>query len=543
MKDFSKYIKESHLNCREYFNLNPEDTPYLYSVLTKEQLQSKQQIYAKVLNVAKHFMKRLINNVDGIPVLVVTTDDEGYLLDIYGDETIKGMIDKLGITVGASFTEEDAGTNAVSLALKHREPVAVIGEEHFHYYLSETACYSAPFFYTEDRELLGTVSIMSTTEHATSFHLGMLISAVDTIEREIELQQKNHKLNLLNQVIINSTPLGVIMTDSYGRYLEFNAGAEKITGVSKEKILKVKVRQVIGIDEYIKYVLESGNKVEDVEISFPANDSKRQKVCLLDVFPLYDKEQMIGSFAQFRDLTSYHHLQKQVIQSEKLSAIGKLGTGLAHEIRNPITSIIGLSQLLKENNNQNKYLEVITAELERMKSLVNQFVSLGKPIELNRELCDICELVKNTVDLMTSDARLHNCDIHFKATTSSCSIKIDEAQMKQVLINFIKNAFEAMPFGGRIDIEMSSQPEQNKVHLAIKDEGKGMTQEEVDYLGTPFFTTKQSGLGMGLPVCFDIVKSHQGKIEIDSKKGSGTTVHVILPINHLKEIDLYEKSI
>ncbi len=541
MKDFSTYIKESHLNCRNLFNMDPEDTPSLKTFLTKEELLSKKQLYAKVLKEAKHFMKKLIQNVNGVPILVVTTDDEGYLLDIYGDQTIKGMVDKLGITAGASFTEKDAGTNAVSLALKHGEPLEVIGEDHFHYCLSETACYSAPFSFAEDERLTGTISIMSTIEHASPFHLGMLISVVDTIEREIQLQQKNHKLDLLNQFIISSTPLGVVMTDKDGSFLEFNAGAEEITGVYKNQILAGETERVKEIFDYITSVLESGSKVENVEITFPVNQSNRQKLCLLDVFPLYDENQIIGTFAQFRDLTSYHELQQQVIQSEKLSAIGKLGTGLAHEIRNPLTSIIGLTQLLKENNNQNKYLEVITAELERMKSLVNQFVSLGKPVEVNKENCDVCELVHNTVELMTSDARLHNCKIHFESYVSYCNLKIDKSQMKQVLINFIKNAFEAMPDGGRIDIKLYSNLEQNKFHIDISDEGEGMTQEEIEHLGTPFFTTKKSGLGMGLSVCFDIIKSHQGKIEIDSKKGYGTTIHMILPINHLKEIDELER--
>lgn len=518
--------------------LDPEEVPYLNVELTEEQLNGRKQKFNKVLSIVQHFMKKLIKYMEGTPTLIVTTDSDGYVLDIYGDPTIKDMVDSLGITVGVKFEEKKIGTNSVFLALKHKIPIALIGDDHFQQCLSGVACYSAPFCYSTDDRLMGTVSIMTMLNYASHFHLGLLSSAVDTIEREIQLQAQNHELHLLNNVLMDSTPLGIVLTDQNNNILEYNSSAEEILNIKKETVMEHGITEISFLESYIQHVLLTGEQLENVEVKISLQESNAGKTILLDVLPLYDgPSQLIGIFAQFRDITTYQDLQKKVIESEKLSAIGKLGAGLAHEIRNPLTSIIGLTQLLNESNQNNKYLEIITDELERMKNLINQFVSLGKPTIVNPQHCNLNKIIQNTVDLMNSNAYLHNVNIKFDCTEPNIMVNIDESKIKQVLINFIKNAIEALPLGGSVLIELNTEFKNDIVHISIKDNGDGMTKEEVDKLGTPFFTTKDSGLGMGLPICFDIIKSHFGNIEINSEIGEGTTVHLFLPL------DFQEKSL
>ncbi|SFL86404.1 Signal transduction histidine kinase [Gracilibacillus orientalis] len=531
MKDFDTYIRDSKINCEMVYNLKPDEVPFLKFGLTKKELQYRKHRFAKELSVVHHFMKKLIQNMEGIPTLIITTDNQGYILDIYGDQSIKEMVDSLGIKLGTRFKEKDVGTNSVSLALKHQKPIALIGKDHFHDCLSETACYSAPFCFSSNGSLVGTVSMMTTVNYASNFHLGLLSSAVDTIEREIQLQEQNHTLHLLNQVLTDSTPLGIVMTDKKGKPLEFNSSAEEIICMQREKIIDNGIAHIGKIGEYINYVLETGKKVENAEFSFSLIENDQSKNLLLDVLPLFDEDHLIGAFAQFRDMTNYHELQQKLIESEKLSAIGKLGAGLAHEIRNPLTSIIGLTHLMKENNHKKEYLDIIIAELERMENLVNQFVSYGKPSSIERVHCNLNDLIADTVELMNSNASLHNVDIYIEPTNINAKIYIDESKIKQILINFIKNAFEAMPKGGDVCIQLESDYKKEEVHISIKDEGLGMTKEQVNNLGTPFFTTKENGLGMGLPICFDIIQAHEGKINFHSEKGKGTEVHIILPLN------------
>ncbi|WP_077623192.1 ATP-binding protein [Sediminibacillus massiliensis] len=526
MEDFASYIKESKAICRDLYQMDPGEIPYLRVGLTREQLSNKKHKFAKVLTISKHFMQKLIHFMEGTPVLVVTTDNDGYVLDVYGDPEIKEMIDSLGITIGVKFDERDVGTNSVSMALKSKQPFAVVGSDHFHHFLSSVACYSAPFSYSVGGNLAGTVSVMTLIDYASQFYVGLLSSAVDSIEREIHLQEQNHQLHLLNDVLVDSTPLGIIRTDVCGNIVESNSSAEEITGVDKNEMVKLGLERMPLIGNYIREVLKKGEKIENMELFC----KEVTKNILLDVFPLFDGPgNMVGAFAQFRDMTNFHELQQQVIEAEKLSAIGKLGTGLAHEIRNPLTSIIGLTELLKQNNHQNKYLEIITSELERMKGLLNQFVSLGKPTKIELENCNLDELIEDTVELMKSNAKLQNVEIEYRSFSTDMNIYIDQPKIKQVLINFIKNGFEAMPDGGKVTVKLEHDPDKKEVHIAIRDRGKGMTEQEVNSLGTPFFTTKESGLGLGLPICFDIVKSHHGHIKIDSQKDNGTIVHLYLP--------------
>ncbi|KGX91806.1 ATP-binding protein [Pontibacillus marinus] len=530
MSSFETYIENSKRNCSELYGLDPEVIPKLKVGLTEEELERKKEIFSSVLGIVKHFMQKLIYYMDGTPTLVIITDHEGSVLDIYGDPSIKEMVDAIDLKVGAQFLEEEVGTNSVSLALRHEEPIALIGNDHYQQALSGVACYSAPFAYFDEGGLAGTVSMMTLIDYASQFHLGLLSSAVDSIERELQLQKQNEQLQLLNQVLINSTPLGIVMTDNYGSVLEYNTAAEEITEIPKEFIYETGIGQIAEIENYINQALMNGEKIENKEITMIMKDGQ-SKVCHLDVFPLFSEGQIIGAFAQFRDMTQYHELQKQVVESEKLSAIGKLGTGLAHEIRNPLTSIMGLTQLLQENNQQNKYLEIITDELERMASLVNQFVILGKPTDIQRESCDVNRLLSNTVELMKSNTRLQNSTITFQPSQYNLETQIDPSKIKQVLINFIKNALEAMPNGGEVVVDSALLEETEEVHISIQDNGEGMTEEEISQLGKLFFTTKENGIGMGLPICFDIVKAHLGRVEYDSEKGQGTQVNLYLPVS------------
>ncbi|SDL69122.1 ATP-binding protein [Sediminibacillus halophilus] len=533
MKDFTQYIQESKAACESIYGMSPEEIPFLKVGLTKEQLQQKQNKYGKVLTIVKEFMKKLIEYLDGVPTLIVTTDSEGYVLEIFGDTGIKQMVDSLGITIGARFDEKDVGTNSVSLALKHGEPIGLIGDDHYHDCLAGVACYSAPFSYSDSNQLAGTVSIMTLVDFANQFHLGLLSSAVDTIEGEIRLQEQNHKLYLLNQVLINSAPLGIIMTDDSGGILEYNPGAEEILGIPKKEAIPKGIGGIKGLSEYVVRALQRQEKIENTETTLIDHKNGHERICLVDVLPLYDSfHRLTGAFAQFRDMTNYHELQKQVIQSEKLSAVGKLGAGFAHEIRNPLSSIIGLVQLLKENNEHNKYLQIITDELERMKTLVNQFVLLGKPTKLQKTNSDIVQLIRNTVELMNSNARLNKVQMEFVSEETELFVPIDESQVKQVLINFIKNAVEAMPDGGLLLIQLQVNKKEKEFRITIQDEGEGMTQAEVERLGTPFFTTKESGLGMGIPICFDIAKAHNGFINVESAKGRGTSIHLVFPLQN-----------
>ncbi|MGB8001156.1 MAG: ATP-binding protein [Anaerobacillus sp.] len=529
MTQRDNYIQHSKNNCKNVYGMDPNSIPVLQVLLTEDELAFRLQKYARSISIIQKFMNKLLSFLSDTPTIVVTTDNEGYVLDSYGDDSFKRMTDTLGVHPGVRFTEAAAGTNAITLALKHKEPIHLVGDDHYHFCFEDVACYSAPFSY-RNGDLIGTISLMTTKEYASQLHLGLLSTAIDTIEREIQVNDQNDQLNLYIQMLMSATPIGIIITDEKGQIREFNASAENITGKNKS-LIGTHINTISVLEPFFERVLTKEQGIENIELTFSSLEERR---CLLDILPLYDNQSKLnGAFAQFRDMTSYYQLQDQVVQSEKLSAVGKLGAGFAHEIRNPLTSIIGFTQMLDVHPTQKKYIDIIKAELERMKNLVNQFVMLGKPTISQRKKGDLTALISETVELMKSNAHLHNIEINFCSRMQELMLCMDPSQIKQVLINFIKNSIEAMPNGGQIWIDL--QENKSNITITIDDEGQGMTEDEVEQLGTPFYSTKGSGLGIGLSICFDIIKAHQGVVSIHSEKDKGTRVRLNLPYQREEE--------
>ncbi|MDP4549376.1 ATP-binding protein [Alkalihalobacillus macyae] len=524
MAQRDKYIQKSKNTCEHVYGMDPNSIPVLHVLLSDEELELRLQKYESSLSIIQKFMQKLLSYLTETPTMVVTTDHEGYILDAYGDDSFKSMTDSFGIARGVRFDESTAGTNSISLALQYNEPVHLVGLDHYHNCFEQVACYSAPYSY-EDGKIIGTISLMTTKECASQLHLGLLSSAIDTIEQEIKLNQKNDQLHLYNQMLMSATPLGIIITDPDGRIHEYNSSAETITGRKKKEMIGQTITSISELDPFFQHVLTKKKNLENIELTFSATEEKK---CFLDILPLFDEtnNQLVGAFAQFRDMTSYYELQDQVIQSEKLSAIGKLGAGFAHEIRNPLTSIIGFTQMLDVDEQQTKYVNIIKDELERMKNLVNQFVMMGKPTISQRRKTNLTTLISETVELMNSNAHLFNIEIHFNPE-EDLYIYMDASQIKQVLINFIKNAIEAMADGGQVWVDL--QQNNTNVTITVEDNGEGMTEEEVNQLGTLFFSSKRSGLGIGLSICFDIIKTHDGNVSVESKEGEGTKIHLTLP--------------
>jgi len=197
-------------------------------------------------------------------------------------------------------------------------------------------------------------------------------------------------------------------------------------------------------------------------------------------------------------------------------------------VRNPLTSIKGFIQLLKNNGSDpNGYLNVVSDEIDRMETILSELLILGKPREMRFEWNDFTVLLENVTTLIKSQGNLYNVEIVTKYLTPVPKIYCDQIQMKQVFINFLKNAIEAMPDGGIIEVSTGIEDEQ--LVVVVKDQGIGIPSEQYQMLGQPFFTTKEHGTGLGLSICYQIIQNHNGRIDIFSDS-TGTTVKVILPV-------------
>ncbi|MCY0875500.1 MAG: PAS domain S-box protein [Firmicutes bacterium] len=237
-----------------------------------------------------------------------------------------------------------------------------------------------------------------------------------------------------------------------------------------------------------------------------------------------------------RDVTERKRLEQAIMQTEKLAMAGQLAAGIAHEIRNPMTVIKGFAQLMRPtiDDAHSRYMDMILGELERVDKVLSELLLLAKPQAVAMVPTVVAPLVEEVIALISPQAHLNNVMIFTDYLAFDALVFGEPNQLKQVFINVLLNAIEAMPEGGRTFITLREQDD--CVVVEIGDEGKGISQARLTKLGEPFYTTKEKGTGLGLMVCRKIMELHQGSLEIVSQIGHGTTVQVILPLHHVGEI-------
>ncbi|QFT88106.1 Sporulation kinase E [Bacillus sp. THAF10] len=224
-------------------------------------------------------------------------------------------------------------------------------------------------------------------------------------------------------------------------------------------------------------------------------------------------------------------LQYELQRSEKLKVVSELAASVAHEVRNPMTSTRGFLQLMSTDENlnsaQKKYIAISIEELDRAQSIIQDYLSLAKPNKQGIDRINLSVEVEHVIQLMSTYTNIKNTAIEHEVIPD-IYIRANRDEMKQVLINLIKNAIEAIEQGGTVKV--LSYVRDTSAYIEIIDNGIGMSPEQVDRLGTPFYSTKDKGTGIGLTISFQIIELLQGKIEVRSEVGKGTTFAIKLPL-------------
>jgi signal transduction histidine kinase len=229
-----------------------------------------------------------------------------------------------------------------------------------------------------------------------------------------------------------------------------------------------------------------------------------------------------------RDISERKKNEELLINSEKLYVAGQLAAGIAHEIRNPLTSLKGFLQLIASGRQAGKnYYDIMKSELNRIESIVSELLMLSKPQIYELTHKDIRHIMGDTMTLLEAQAILHNIEMELALREEPLWVRGVENQLKQVFINVLKNAIEAMIEGGKIII--TCEREGDRIVVRIDDHGPGIPEEQLSKIGQPFYTTKDKGTGLGLMVSYKIVHNHQGSVRAQSRLGIGTTFEIILP--------------
>jgi two-component system, sporulation sensor kinase B len=227
-----------------------------------------------------------------------------------------------------------------------------------------------------------------------------------------------------------------------------------------------------------------------------------------------------------------NRIKKELMKAEKFNIVSQLAASVAHEIRNPMTTVRGFMQLLQREtltNKQKGFIDISIQELDHAQDVINQYLSLAKPQTEEYEVFSLTDTMNESVDVMSTYAVMNSIQIN-RNIENDLMIKGIKIEVKQVLLNLLKNAIEAVKENGEITAAANVHKD-GRIMIVIQDNGAGMPPEQLKVLGRPYYSTKEKGTGLGLTVCYQIVKRMKGEIQVESEQGEGTTFRIFLPGN------------
>lgn len=364
-----------------------------------------------------------------------------------------------------------------------------------------------------------------------------LAEEVQRLTRELE-DVKN-----FTESIIQSIGSGIILTGMNDSITYVNRAGEHILGFRKDELIgkpfsslglrekQTVVKPLLGNPEDLDTRKEGWMRKQDgaeIPVGFTINNH------------LSIRGETIGKIVIFRDLTNIYKIQDEILRMDRLVSLGKLASGIAHELRNPLagikTTAQALSEEMPEEDSRREYLSRITKEIDRLNDLLKTFFSFAKPQKPNLVPCQIQDIVNEIIPFLIkeiADSGIRFVEHYHPALPK---IRVDRNQMHQVFLNLFLNAIQAMPNGGELKIEvepMTVSPSDglkpNFIRIMISDTGRGIPPHLIPRIFDPFFTTKPRGIGLGLSIAYQIVKKHGGTIQVESQWGKGTSFILTLP--------------
>ncbi|WP_102344791.1 EAL domain-containing protein [Bacillus sp. Marseille-P3661] len=359
--------------------------------------------------------------------------------------------------------------------------------------------------------------------------IGSGVDITDRKHMEKELQKSQEKYRLIAE---NMTDL-IGIFDVNSRFLYASPSHQTVLGYTPESFIGTSILECIHADDVKPFKTFFEEMLETkAAAKFEIRTFHKNGACLLlECFGnpvIEDNGEVERVIMVGRDITEKRRAEEQLMKAEKLQVVGELAAGVAHEIRNPLTAIKGFVQLFQVGQIKDDYFNVIFSEFERIEEIINEFLSLAKPKEIKQSYTSIPQLYKEVETLFESEANLKNIQFSKKITEDVQPIMCDRNQIKQVLINVIKNSIESIESGGLIKAKICAKEEY--LVIKISDNGVGISEERLQKLGEPFYSNKEKGTGLGLMMCYKIIEEHNGTISFKSQVNKGTTVKIKLPL-------------
>lgn len=374
---------------------------------------------------------------------------------------------------------------------------------------------------------------------------GSLAEGLRRADAQLELASTEiADLQAFNQYVIDSLTSGLATTDNNARLLTFNRSAEIITGLAAGSVRGRRVADVLQLAPEVEATLLDdlrGARGRRVDVMHVRPDGRQIEIGLSAV-PLMTSGTRAGFIFTFQDVTEIRKLERDARIQQRLAAVGEMAAGIAHEIRNPLASMSGSVQVLRDElpltNEQAQLMDIVLRESERLNDTINNFLAFARPQRLSASCLDVRDLARDTAILLRNSPECqagHAIDVVIPPTP--VLFEADEGQIRQILWNLATNGLRAMPNGGRlrISVELEAVPDSavqdsaetiGDVIFSVEDEGIGIPPEDLDVIFQPFRGAFERGTGLGLAIVHRIVSDYNGEIRVTSRPGSGTQVRI-----------------
>lgn len=384
-----------------------------------------------------------------------------------------------------------------------------------------------PVAYTTDFE--GKDFFYNIFSHISAFYLTALMTGYLSSRLEktsISLEQSDsdlRDLTLFNRELIESLPTGLLTTDITGKILSFNKAAKEITGINNSRIVSMNLRDLFPFTD----ITDKNERMEGTII----NNNETRVIGLALTGITDNKGGKKGYICIFQDITRLKNLENELKLKETLAAIGEMSANMAHEMRNPLASLRGSVEMLKEgalNRGQNKkLLDIALSEMDRLNKIITDFLTYSRPRPPELTRFNVEDLLAEITDSLKNAYEKRNDIVLRRNFGDKIKIMADPHKLRQVFLNLGVNAIESMQDGGELTIE--ARDDGDNIVISFQDTGEGISPENLQQIFYPFFTTKDKGTGLGLAIAYRIIEDHGGKINVRSRPGHGSVFEVVLP--------------
>ncbi|MFZ5943870.1 MAG: ATP-binding protein [Bacillota bacterium] len=357
--------------------------------------------------------------------------------------------------------------------------------------------------------------------------------------KDITKDVSYNRLLKQSEIVLDTINTGVILLDKSLKINMVNKNIEEFLKISQYDIVGLPVNiflDKLGYqDEYILQSLEKQINVKDYEISFELDNIKYFYICDTHIL-ITDDNELDGVIIFLKNITKIKEIEMHLAKSDKLSVIGELAAGTAHEIRNPLTTVKGFVQLIHQKATKmgieefNNQIELILKEIDRVNYIITEFLNLAKPQGIKMEKIDFNVLLNEIMFLLENEALHKGITIEMDFHHPLPMVMGDKNQLTQVVLNIVNNAFQAISQKGLLKIKTSISIDDSQVIINFIDNGKGIPKDLLGKIFDPFVSDKEGGTGLGLAISNRIISDHKGEIKVSSKPGEGSKFSIILPI-------------